>query len=81
MRYNLCESMDISGGKSEHRGWVRLTHWIVTAAFLTLAFTGVMILMVHPRLYWGEAGNDLMQPLVEPIGMRLFVFYVLHFRH
>ncbi len=34
-------------------------------AFLTLAFTGVMILMVHPRLYWGEVGNDLTQPLIE----------------
>jgi thiosulfate reductase cytochrome b subunit len=34
-------------------------------AFTTLAFTGVMILMVHPRLYWGESGNDLMQPLLE----------------
>jgi hypothetical protein len=26
---------------------------------LTLAFSGVTILMAHPRLYWGEAGNDL----------------------
>jgi thiosulfate reductase cytochrome b subunit len=32
---------------------------------MTLAYTGVMILMVHPRLYWGEAGNDLMQPIIE----------------
>lgn len=32
---------------------------------MTLAYTGVMILMVHPRLYWGEAGNDLTQPLIE----------------
>ena len=30
-----------------------------------LAFSGVEILMVHPRLYWGEAGNDLTPPLLE----------------
>src|SRR5205085_596032 len=57
--------METSTERSRHSLWVRITHWIVTAAFLTLAFTGVMILMVHPRLYWGEAGNDLMQPIVE----------------
>ena len=31
----------------------------------TLAFTGVVILMAHPRLYWGAAGNDLTPALVE----------------
>jgi thiosulfate reductase cytochrome b subunit len=50
---------------ARHAGWVRLSHWIVTASVLTLAFTGVMILMVHPRLYWGEAGNDLTPALLE----------------
>jgi thiosulfate reductase cytochrome b subunit len=24
-----------------------------------------MILMVHPRLYWGEVGNDLVEPFIE----------------
>ena len=32
---------------------------------LTLAFTGFEILMVHPRLYWGNAGNDLTPALFE----------------
>jgi thiosulfate reductase cytochrome b subunit len=32
---------------------------------LTLAFSGYVILMVHPRLYWGEVGNDLMPALLE----------------
>ena len=49
----------------QHRLWVRTAHWIVTISFATLAFTGVMILMVHPRLYWGEVGNDLTRPLIE----------------
>lgn len=48
-----------------HTGWVRISHWIVTVSFLTLAFTGVVILMAHPRLYWGEVGNDLTPALIE----------------
>jgi hypothetical protein len=52
-------------GKAGHTRWVRVSHWIVTVSFLTLAFTGVVILMAHPRLYWGEVGNDLTPALVE----------------
>lgn len=48
-----------------HRWWVRVSHWTIAAAFLVLAFTGVMILAVHPRLYWGEVGNDLVPALFE----------------
>ena len=48
-----------------HAGWVRVSHWIVTASFLTLASTGIVILMAHPRLYWGEVGNDLTPALLE----------------
>lgn len=51
--------------KSEHTLWVRASHWIVTLSFLTLAFTGVVILMAHPRLYWGPVGNDLTPALIE----------------
>jgi thiosulfate reductase cytochrome b subunit len=32
---------------------------------MTLAFTGAVILMAHPRLYWGEVGNDLTPALIE----------------
>jgi len=48
-----------------HARWVRISHWIATASVLTLAFTGIVILMAHPRLYWGEAGNDLTPALIE----------------
>jgi thiosulfate reductase cytochrome b subunit len=48
-----------------HARWVRLTHWIAALSILTLAFTGVVILMAHPRLYWGEVGNDLTPALLE----------------
>jgi thiosulfate reductase cytochrome b subunit len=52
-------------GTTGHTRWVRTTHWIITLSFLTLAFTGTVILMAHPRLYWGEVGNDLTPPLIE----------------
>jgi thiosulfate reductase cytochrome b subunit len=52
-----------------HARWVRVSHWILAASVLTLAVSGFVILMAHPRLYWGEAGNDLMPALIElPFG-------------
>ena len=48
-----------------HPRWVRLSHWIGAASVLTLAVTGFVILMTHPRLYWGETGNDLTPALIE----------------
>jgi thiosulfate reductase cytochrome b subunit len=48
-----------------HRLWVKLSHWVITLSFLVLAFTGFVILMCHPRLYWGEVGNDLTPALLE----------------
>ncbi|HVZ22115.1 MAG TPA: cytochrome b/b6 domain-containing protein [Vicinamibacterales bacterium] len=48
-----------------HAAWVRASHWIAAASVATLAVTGVVILMAHPRLYWGDAGNDLTPALVE----------------
>jgi thiosulfate reductase cytochrome b subunit len=52
-------------GPAAHARWVRISHWIVAASLVTLAVTGVLILMVHPRLYWGEAGNDLTPAFLE----------------
>ena len=52
--------------KSErHSLWVRIVHWLITVSFLALAVSGLLILMVHPRLYWGEVGNDLTPALFE----------------
>ena len=48
-----------------HAGWVRVSHWVIATSILILSFTGVEILMVHPRLYWGEVGNDLTPALLE----------------
>ena len=48
-----------------HARWIRISHWILAASVLTLAVTGVVILMAHPRLYWGAVGNDLTPALFE----------------
>jgi thiosulfate reductase cytochrome b subunit len=48
-----------------HAPWVRASHWIGAASLLVLAVTGFVILMAHPRLYWGEVGNDLTPALIE----------------
>jgi len=37
----------------------------VALSFLFLTYSGIEILMVHPRLYWGEVGNDLTPALFE----------------
>ncbi len=58
-------SKTFAGPPMRHARWVSVSHWIVTASFLTLAFTGFVILMAHPRLYWGDAGNDLTPALFE----------------
>jgi thiosulfate reductase cytochrome b subunit len=56
----LSTSRDIG-----HKPWVRLAHGVVTLSFFSLAFSGFVILMCHPRLYWGEVGNDLTPALIE----------------
>jgi thiosulfate reductase cytochrome b subunit len=45
--------------------WIRSTHFIITLSFLVLTGSGYVILMSHPRLYWGKAGNDLTPALFE----------------
>ncbi len=47
-----------------HARWVRVTHWITALTVLALAGSGVWILRVHPRLYWGPVGNDLTPALI-----------------
>jgi thiosulfate reductase cytochrome b subunit len=55
-----------------HARWVKISHWIITLSFLALTFSGYIILMCHPRLYWGETGNDLTPAVLEfPISRNL----------
>src|SRR3569833_1767122 len=56
---------DLSTGKARHKTWVKSAHFIITLSFLALTISGFVILMAHPRLYWGKAGNDLTPALFE----------------
>jgi thiosulfate reductase cytochrome b subunit len=49
--------------RPRHSALVRVTHWLITLAFLALLVTGVEILVSHPRFYWGETGNVRTAPL------------------
>jgi len=60
MTYGTKKPADV-----RHARWVRCTHWIVTLSFLTLTISGFAILRTHPRLYWGEVGNELTPALIE----------------
>jgi thiosulfate reductase cytochrome b subunit len=52
-----------------HALWVRACHWVIAASVLALAYSGLVILMAHPRLYWGNTGNDLTRAWIElPLG-------------
>lgn len=50
----------VRGSKSldspRHSAIVRITHWITAVTFVGLLYSGIMILIAHPRLYWGETG-------------------------
>lgn len=48
-----------------HSALVRVTHWITTVCFILLLWSGIEILISHPRFYWGETGNVNMQPLFK----------------
>ena len=60
-RQEFARSLGVQG----HARWVRVCHAMVSVSLLTLAFSGFVILMAHPRLYWGNVGNDLTPALLE----------------
>lgn len=64
MQRVIPECDDVPPG-TRHAFWVKITHWLGTLSFLALAFSGFVILMCHPRLYWGEVGNGLTPALFE----------------
>ena len=64
----MADSAQAEVGRG-HAIWVRVLHWIIVAVVLALIYSGIVILMAHPRLYWGWSGNDLTRPLIElPLG-------------
>jgi thiosulfate reductase cytochrome b subunit len=48
-----------------HSAIVRVTHWINVLSFIGLLVSGIAILLVHPRLYWGETGSVETTALIE----------------
>jgi thiosulfate reductase cytochrome b subunit len=61
----MIEEASHSRETDRHKRWVKISHWTATISFLLLAFTGFEMIMVHPRFYWGEVGNDLTPVLFE----------------
>jgi thiosulfate reductase cytochrome b subunit len=61
----LLQPVRVETETSRHARWVRIVHWIATGSIFTLAVSGFVILMAHPRLYWGEVGNNLTPALFE----------------
>ena len=46
-----------------HARFVRITHWLTTIAVFALLFSGVELVLSHPRFYWGEVGNVNTTPI------------------
>ena len=51
--------------RMRHGLLVRVTHWVMTLAFLALLVSGLEIVLSHPRFYWGEVGNVNTAPLFK----------------
>ena len=51
--------------RPRHSISVRVTHWLITLAFLALLVSGVELIISHPRFYWGETGNVNTRPLFK----------------
>jgi thiosulfate reductase cytochrome b subunit len=53
------------GVAPRHAGVVRFTHWVTAISFVLLLWSGMEILISHPRLYWGEYGNVNTEALLQ----------------
>ena len=62
---NVVAAPPLPRAATSHARWVKVSHWILAASIFVLAFSGFVILMAHPRLYWGEVGNGLTPALLE----------------
>lgn len=61
----IAANNDAAVNGAGHRRWVRISHWVIALTIITLFVSGIFIFAVHPRLYWGEVGNDLMPAILE----------------
>jgi thiosulfate reductase cytochrome b subunit len=54
-----------------HSAVIRTTHWITALSFFGLLLSGILILIAHPRLYWGETGGLGTESLIDlPISFK-----------
>jgi thiosulfate reductase cytochrome b subunit len=51
--------------RPRHALLVRITHWLITIAFVALLVSGLELVVSHPRFYWGETGNNNTPPLFQ----------------
>lgn len=51
--------------RPRHSLLVRVTHWLMTIAFVALLVSGLELVVSHPRFYWGETGNVNTAPLFK----------------
>jgi thiosulfate reductase cytochrome b subunit len=49
----------------QHSVVVRVTHWLNALSFFALVASGGIILIAHPRFYWGEAGAWGAPPIIQ----------------
>lgn len=62
---SLAGAVAATSTAPRHSAVVRVTHWITTLCFFLLLFSGIEILISHPRFYWGETGNVHTPPLFQ----------------
>lgn len=62
---SLTEAVAATTEAPRHSALVRITHWLTTVCFLALLFSGIEILISHPRFYWGETGNVMTPSLFD----------------
>ncbi len=48
-----------------HSALVRITHWVAAICLLALLFSGIEIVISHPRFYWGETGSVMTPSLFD----------------
>jgi len=62
---DLSQAAEPLDRKLFHSAIVRITHWLLAISFVSLVVSGIAILIIHPRLYWGETGTWDMPALIE----------------
>ena len=60
-----CEKVGLVLTTPRHSVLIRITHWITALSFFGLLLSGILILVAHPRFYWGETGGLGTESLID----------------